>query len=108
MRSRLQWTVWSVCLRDNRDIFQLSRAFESLSGWSDSFYFEIDTGDCWPKTNANKDNPRGLLKLVFLVWTREKMREVAGGIGTLQWNQCRFSGLENEYVELDEIHVRRR
>lgn len=35
---------------------------------------EIDTGDCWPKTNAGREKAkatRGLLKLVFLVGRRE-------------------------------------
>ena len=102
-RARLRIYICETIVK----FFNLSCAFESLFDWSGSFYFEIDTGDCWPKTNVSrrgqsKDEPRGLLKLVFLVWTRERKweRSGAGRIGRLQWNRCRFYGLENEYVEL--------
>lgn len=96
-----QWSEPCVYLRNNARLFDYFVVRDrSPAGWTafsrDRHRWLLAQNEC----QQGKKQPRGLLKLVFLVGSRENEKRQ----GTvLQWDRCRFSGLENEYPELVKI-----
>lgn len=80
----------------------------SFFSWLDSFYSRSTPVIAGPKRMSAREKAKATAWpfKTSLSGRLERKWEAAGNGPLLQWDRCRFSGLENEYPELVKIEPR--